>query len=77
MKKMKSIRKRWIMNSISAALLIVLLAVTAFSVAMASYYYSNMSTELEEKIKIPVRYFSSFQTREACYQNALTFVIPG
>ena len=74
MKKMKSIRKRWIMNSISAALLIVLLAVTAFSVAMASYYYSNMSTELEEKIKIPVSYFSSFQTREACYQNALTFV---
>ena len=44
MKRMKGIRKRWMMNSISAALLVVLLAVTSFSVAMVSYYYSNLRT---------------------------------
>lgn len=38
-------------NSISAVLLIVLLAVTAFSVALAGYYYSTMSAGLEAKVK--------------------------
>ena len=51
MKKMKGIRKRWMMNNISAALVIVLLAVTAFSVAMVSYYYSSMSRGLEEQAR--------------------------
>ena len=34
MKKIKGIRKRWMMNSISVVLFIVLLAVTAFSAAI-------------------------------------------
>ena len=38
-------------NSISAVLLIVLLAVTAFSIALAGYYYSTMSAGLEAKVK--------------------------
>ena len=40
-------------NSLSVVLLIVLLAVTAFSVALASYYYSSMSTELQEQASSP------------------------
>ena len=38
MKKLKGIRKRWIVNSLSSAMLIVLLAVATFSVSMVSYY---------------------------------------
>ena len=49
MKKIKGIRKRWMVNSISVVLFIVLLAVTAFSAAMGSYYYTTMSTALRSK----------------------------
>jgi len=43
------IRRRWMLNSITVILLIVLLAVAAFSVAMGSYYYSTLTTGLESK----------------------------
>ena len=39
MKKITGIRKRWMVNSISVVLFIVLLAVAAFSAAMGSYYF--------------------------------------
>lgn len=47
MAKVKGIRRRWMLNSISAVLLIVLFAVAAFSTAMASYFYSTMETGLK------------------------------
>ena len=53
-KKFKGIRKRWMVNSISVVLLIVLLAVTAFSIALAGYYYSSMSFELKGKAESAV-----------------------
>ena len=52
MKKIKGIRgirKRWMVNSISVVLFIVLLAVAAFSAAMGSYYYSTLSESLKQK----------------------------
>ena len=49
MSKIKGIRKRWMMNSVGVVLLIAVLAVTAFSAAMGSYYYTTMSTGLEKQ----------------------------
>ena len=74
MKRMKGIRKRWMMNSISAALLVVLLAVTSFSVAMVSYYYSNLRTGLQSKITVAANMFSGYKTEADYYQNASAFV---
>ncbi|MBU5434661.1 HAMP domain-containing sensor histidine kinase [Pseudoflavonifractor sp. MSJ-37] len=74
MKKMKGIRKRWIMNSISAVLVVVLLSVTAFSVAMVSYYYSNMRTGLQSKLTVAANMFSGYKTEADYYQNASAFV---
>ena len=74
MKKMKGIRKRWIVNSLSSALLIVLLAVATFSVSMVSYYYKSMSNKLQEKASSAVSFFSSYKTEEAFYQNAYTYI---
>ena len=52
MKKKRSkgvggIRRRWMINSIIAVVVIAFVAVTAFSAAMASYYYNSLSTGLE------------------------------
>ena len=43
---MKGIRKRWMTNSIGVVLFVILLAITAFSVAMGGYYYATMSSGL-------------------------------
>ncbi len=74
MKKLKGLRKRWIVNSLSSALLIVLLAVSAFSVSMVSYYYRSMSNQLQDRASSAVSFFSSYRTEEAFYQNAYTYI---
>lgn len=70
MTKFKGIRKRWMANSISAVLLIVLLAVTAFSVAMASYYYNYIHNGLESRASMTARAYGDFKTENDYYQSA-------
>lgn len=70
MTKIKGIRKRWMLNSISAVLLIVLLAVSAFSIAMASYYYSGMNTGLESLAKATVGHFKIYKSESEYLQAA-------
>ncbi|MEG1395676.1 MAG: HAMP domain-containing sensor histidine kinase [Oscillospiraceae bacterium] len=77
MSKIKGIRKRWMVNSISTVLLIVLLAVTAFSAAMASFYYNSIASGLEIKVKTAVGYYTSARSeleyRQSARTNAETF----
>ena len=78
MKKIKGIRgirKRWMVNSISVVLFIVLLAVTAFSAAMGSYYYSTLSESLSQKAESAVRSFNYYRTTgDSYYEYARTLV---
>lgn len=70
MAKIKGIRKRWMMNSISVVLLIAFLAVFAFSAAMGSYYYSSMSSGLESKANAAAGFFRN--TVESEFRAAAT-----
>ncbi len=72
-RKFKGIRKRWMVNSVSAVLLIVLLAVTAFSIALAGYYYSSMSSELKGKAESAVSQ-STARTQAEYLQYAQDYV---
>jgi len=72
--KFKGIRRRWMLNSISAVLFIVLFAVTAFSVAMVGYYYSSMSAGLEAKAKSATGYFSNYKSESEYLQAARNHV---
>ena len=74
MAKVKGIRKRWMLNSISAVLLIVLFAVAAFSAALTSYFYSTMSIGLNSRITSALPYFSSVKSRSEYYQSASNYV---
>ena len=74
MAKVKGIRKRWMLNSISAVLLIVLFAVAAFSAAITSYCYSTMSIGLNSRITSALPYFSSVKSRSEYYQSASNYV---
>lgn len=70
----QGIRRRWMTNSISIVLFIVLFAVTAFSVAMGSYYYATMSNGLRTKAEYVVDFFSDYTTQSEYYQHVLAYV---
>ena len=74
MKKITGIRKRWMVNSISVVLFIVLLAVAAFSAAMGSYYYSTLSESLKQKAENAISSFDYFRTEAEYYDNARAVV---
>ena len=74
MKKITGIRKRWMVNSISVVLFIVLLAVAAFSAAMGSYYYSTLSESLKQKAENAISSFDYYRTEAEYYDNARAVV---
>ena len=74
MKKITGIRKRWMVNSISVVLFIVLLAVAAFSAAMGSYYYSTLSESLKKKAENAISSFDYYRTEAEYYDNARAVV---
>ena len=74
MKKITGIRKRWMVNSISVVLFVILLAVSAFSAAMGSYYYSTMSDSLKQKARNAVDSFSVYGAEKTYYEYARTMV---
>lgn len=74
MKKITGIRKRWMVNSISVVLFIVLLAVAAFSAAMGSYYYSTLSESLKQKAENAISSFDYYRTAAEYYDNARAVV---
>ena len=74
MKKITGIRKRWMVNSISVVLFIVLLAVAAFSAAMGSYYYSPLSESLKQKAENAISSFDYYRTEAEYYDNARAVV---
>ena len=71
MAKVTGIRKRWMVNTIAAVLFIVLFAVAAFSAAMASYYYSTLTTGLASKANAAASSVrNAITTQGEYYQNA-------
>ncbi len=69
----QSIRRRWMVNSLGVVLLVVFLGVSAFSIAMSSFYYSTVSSGLETRASMATRSFRNFTETE--YNNrAATYV---
>lgn len=73
--KFKGISGRWMFNGIIAVVLIVAVAILAFSIAMYNYYYTNLRTGMENKAKTAVEFFTSSvsKTYLEYYQNAYRY----
>jgi two-component system OmpR family sensor kinase len=69
-KKSEGIRRRWMFNSISAIVLIVIFAAVGISSAMAGYFYSGMSVSLEAKAQTAANFFKTFQDSTSYRQYA-------
>lgn len=72
--KVKGIQKRWMINSISVVLLILLVVVIGFSLVSASHYYSGMRSSLESQARTATNYFNNYKTRSEYLQAAKEYV---
>ncbi len=66
----QSIRRRWMTNSLAAVFFIVILGVSAFSVAMSSFYYSTVASGLEARASMATRSFRNYTETEYNYRAA-------
>ena len=73
-KTRQGIRRRWMTSSIGTVLLIVLFAITAFSVALGSYYYTTMSSRLQVKAESAVEFFGDYATQREYYQHVVSYI---
>lgn len=54
----KSIKTRWLRNSIGTVLLVIVLAVSAFAVAISSYYHSTVTTGMRVLARTSADFFT-------------------
>ncbi|MCI9567336.1 MAG: HAMP domain-containing protein, partial [Lawsonibacter sp.] len=62
--KLRGIRKRWLLNSISVVLLILVLAVGSFAAALWSYYYTSTEDDLYKKASNMANSFRNYTQLE-------------
>ena len=65
--KRQGIRRRWMLNSISVVLLVVVIAVTAFTLAMSGYSYSTMGSSLENQAQTATNIIISTSTSQSMF----------
>lgn len=70
------IKRRWMLNSLSVVIAVLILAVLAFGVFVSAYYYSNVQTTLEQSAKSTSQVFSSYYTSNysTYYASAKAYV---
>lgn len=56
MKKTGGLRKRWLLNTVGVVFALGLVCVMAVTASYATYYYSNMQSDMENRAK-PLRIF--------------------
>lgn len=70
--KVKGIRKRWLINSVSVLVMILAVLVIGFSLIMRNYYESSILSDMESKARTAASYFSSYATSAISSQDYLT-----
>lgn len=75
MKKGKGLQGRWLRNTLSIVLALVLLCVLMLSLTVAVYYYSNMQAGMEAKARTSIGFFENYigQSYNEYYQSCAKF----
>ncbi len=71
----KGLQGRWLRNTLSIVLALVLLCVAALSVSVAAYYYSNMEAGLVAKARTSTQFFETYtgQSYNEYYRSCMNF----
>ena len=74
-KKVGSLRKRWLMNTMVVVLALGLVCVLAVTASYAAYYYSNMQSDLENRARTTTEFFADYmdQDRNGFYQSCISY----
>ena len=67
-RKIRGIRRRWLINSVGVVLLVLVLALATFSAAIWSYYYSSTTSDLQRRAESTAGGFASY-TRSQYWSN--------
>ena len=75
MQQKRGLQKRWLRNTLSLVLALVLVCVTALSVTVAAYYYSNMQAGMERKARTSTSFFENYigQSYNEFYRSCMKF----
>lgn len=75
MKKGRGLQGRWLRNTLSIVLALVLLCVLMLSLTVAVYYYSNMQAGMEAKARTSTSFFENYigQSYNEYYQSCAKF----
>ena len=60
MKKIKGLRRRWIINTVSIVCVLGLICVLGVTAAFASYYYSAMESDMRYRARTTTEFFSEY-----------------
>ena len=69
------IRRRWLLNSLSVVVLVLMVSLAAFVVAVMQYYYANVRSSLEAKARTTTDFFGSYisQSYSEYYLNVYQY----
>ena len=75
MKKSSGLRKRWLLNTVGVILALGMVCVLALTASYATYYYSNMQSDLRFRAKTTSDFFEDYIDLEynEFYQSCMTY----
>ena len=75
MKKQRSLRRRWLLNTMLVVCLLGLVCVTLITYYVGGSYYSNMKSDLRYRARIASEFFGEYtaQSYESYYQDCITY----
>ena len=75
MKKVGSLRKRWLINTVGVILALGMVCVLAVTASFAAYYYSNMESDMRSRAATTTEFFSDYlnQNYNEFYQSCITY----
>ena len=75
MAKTRGLQKRWLRNTLSLVLVLVLVCITALTVMVAAYYYTSMEAGMMSKAHASTNFFENYigQSYNSYYQSCAKF----
>ena len=75
MRKIKGLRRRWLMNTMSVVLALGLVCVLVVTAAFSVYYYSSMESDMRYRARTTTEFFADYlnQNYNEYYQSCITY----
>jgi len=73
--KIKGLRRRWLINTLSVVCSLGLVCVLAVTAAFSAYYYSSMESDMRYRARSTTEFFADYlnQSYKAYYQSCITY----